>query len=290
MMKVKFWGTRGSIPVPGKKTIKYGGNTPCIEVTHKNDPMIILDAGSGIRELGENILKEKKYKDLKILITHTHWDHIQGLPFFRPLYEEGYTVTIHSNVNNGMRIENIIDSQMNPNFFPVSKDVFRSKVHFSKIVAKSEYKIGEFLVETTLSHHSKGTLAYKLTIDDKSLVYLTDNELIYDTDKSPKLDDVRKWNEDLIGFVAGADYLIHDTTYKLKDFKPKIGWGHSNSVSAAMFAHLAGVKNFILFHYDPMYSDDDVDEVCADAAKTLKKINSPVNCLASYDGLEISFS
>lgn len=286
-MKVIFWGTRGSIPVPGKNTVKYGGNTPCIEVNCNREPLIILDAGSGIRELGEQLLKTSKLKDLKILITHTHWDHIQGLPFFKPLYEEGFTVTIHSNVNNGMRIENIIDSQMNPNFFPVSKDVFRSKVHFSKIVAQSEYKIGDFLVETFLSHHSKGTLGYKLSIEGKSIVYLTDNELIYDAEKKPELDDIRKWNDDLIGFVGGTDYLIHDTTYRLKDFKPKIGWGHSNSVSAAMFAHLAAAKNLVLFHYDPIYKDHDVDELYEDAKNTLKKINSPVNCLASYDGMEI---
>ena len=288
-MKITFWGTRGSIPVPGKNTVKYGGNTPCIQISVDKNFTVILDAGSGIRELGEKLIRTQKYQDLKIFITHTHWDHIQGLPFFKPLYESGFEVTIHSNANNGMKIENIIDSQMNPNFFPVSKDVFRSKVHFSKISAQSEYKIDGLIIETFLSHHSKGTLAYKLKCQDKSVIYLTDNELIYNAEEAPNLEDIAKWNEDLLGFVYNADYLIHDSTYKLADFQPKIGWGHSNSVSAAMFAHLANVDNLLLFHYDPVYSDKDVDELCEDAKKTLKKLKSDVKCQPSYDGLVIKF-
>ncbi|RMD48739.1 MAG: MBL fold metallo-hydrolase [Ignavibacteria bacterium] len=288
-MHINFWGTRGSIPVPGKNTVKYGGNTPCIQLCLDSNYTIIFDAGSGIRELGENILENKKLNDLKIFITHTHWDHIQGLPFFRPLYEPGYDVTIHSNVNNGMRIENIIDSQMNPNFFPVSKDVFRSKVHFSKISALSHYKVNDVLIETFLSHHSKGTLAYKVIYEDKTLVYLTDNELIYDIEEKPTPEEIMKWNEDLLQFVAGSDYLIHDATYKLKDFKPKVGWGHSNSVSAAIFGHLANVKKLILFHYDPLYTDKDVDSLIKDAKKTLKELNSSTECLPSYDGMSLNF-
>src|SRR4030043_227805 len=137
-MTIKFWGTRGSIPVPGNSTTKYGGNTPCIQVSNKSGEFIIIDAGTGIRELGKDIIKNNHNKNITIFISHTHWDHIQGLPFFHPLYNEEYNVIIHSNTHEGMTFDHIIEAQWHPVFFPVNNDIIKENIKFDNIMAGGE--------------------------------------------------------------------------------------------------------------------------------------------------------
>ena len=287
-MVIKFWGTRGSVPVPGKNTIRYGGNTPCLQIISAKGETLIIDAGTGIRELGNYLLKSSGSNQLKLFISHTHWDHIQGLPFFGPFYFPDYLINIYSSIENGVSSDHIFDAQMNPFFFPVNKDVFKAKVKYHKISPGHQYHFNDLKVQTCKVHHSKGTLAFKFIENGKSAVYMTDNEIFYDTENNkPNFDSISDQNEDLINFCRNADYLIHDSMYSLKDYNSKIGWGHSNNISLAHFSMYAGIKNLVLFHYDPDYTDQVVDSLLENTKKFLTKNSSPIKCLASSENMKI---
>lgn len=285
-MIVKFWGTRGSIPVPGFNTFKYGGNTPCIQITTEDNRIIVLDAGTGIREMGNQIIKDSSINQIELLISHTHWDHIHGIPFFSPLYKESYKVNIYSSMDSGMNSEEIIDAQLHPNFFPVGKEVFKAKIKYSSLQPCSVYDIAGLKVETIMVHHSRGTLAFKITENGHSLIYMTDNEIEYDRQATDQ-ENILLHNSDLINFCKGTDYLIHDSMYNIDSFNEKIGWGHSNNVALTYFSMLSEVKNLILFHYDPDYTDDIIDNMLNDTRRILAENKSGTVCIASKEGLEI---
>lgn len=287
-MRIKFWGTRGSIPVPGKNTLKFGGNTPCIEIYKGGDEVIILDAGSGIRELGYEILKNPKIKKINLLISHYHWDHIQGLPFFAPIYNKDIEINFFSSKKRIIPNENIFDVLMQPLFFPVSKKVVKAKTNFHSIKEGEKFSLNGFEVETIKSHHSLGTVSYKLTNNNFSFVYMTDSEIFYEAENhEPEIELIKKHNNDIISFCKKSTYLVHDAMYSLEDFKVKIGWGHSNNISTAILAAAAEVKNLYLFHYDPLYSDEKIKTILNETKKYIQKNNLKTNCFCSKDNMEI---
>lgn len=286
-MKIKFWGTRGSIPVPGKGTIKFGGNTPCIQVSDE-DKFIILDAGTGIRELGNELLQENINNHLHILISHTHWDHIQGLPFFSPIYNDQCKLNIYAESKLGSSIDKIFEKQWDPNYFPVTAEIFTEKVEYEQIGSLSNKVINGFNISSINTHHSEGTLAFKVEKSGKSLVYMTDNELYYDAKTTlPTFEQILEKNKDQVDFIMNADILIHDVMYQHEDYGEKIGWGHSNNYSASVFATLGKVKQLFLFHYDPDYNDKKIEEIENETNKYLNGLNSSVICKAAFDGMEI---
>ncbi|MCF8240266.1 MAG: MBL fold metallo-hydrolase [Melioribacteraceae bacterium] len=288
-MKLKFWGTRGSIPVPGEKTLKYGGNTPCIEIRSGNNDLIILDAGTGIREFGKELIKSNPLEEMHLFISHSHWDHIQGLPFFGPFFREDFKANIYSFTNGYMHVDNILDAQMNPNFFPVGKEVFPANIKYNKINDQSKLQFGELELSTCKVHHSEGTLSFKAKENGKTFVYMTDNEIFYnaDEDHEPNLKRIFDMNESLIEFCSGADYLIHDSMYSFNDFRTKIGWGHSNNIALAYFSKLANIKNLVLFHYDPDYCDSDIDALLESTTKKLRELDTNIDCIASSEGMQL---
>lgn len=287
-MIVKFWGTRGSIPVPGKKTIIHGGNTPCVQVISKSGEQVILDAGSGIRSLGHKYLKDESYKPINIFITHSHWDHIQGLPFFLPLYSKQFKINIFLNAVSKGKVKEIIHSLWDEDFFPVKPVILKSEISYNKISPDKKYQINDLLIETIQPNHSKGTLSFKITEGNKTVVYMTDNEILYETfSDHPSISDMETRNKKLIDFCQGADFLIHDSMYTLKDFKTKLGWGHSDNVALAFFSILAKVKNLVLFHYEPEYSDKQVSEMLKQTKRILSECNTKIKCTASKEQLEI---
>jgi phosphoribosyl 1,2-cyclic phosphodiesterase len=287
-MVVKFWGTRGSVPVPGEGTQKYGGNTPCLEIISDSGEYVIIDAGTGIRELGNKIVEEKSFKKIVILLSHTHWDHIQGLPFFAPLYDEYFEVDIYSYSDNGYVLDHFIDAQMRPEFFPVNKAIFKAKVKYKKLSKDEIYNFGNLTFKLLTTHHSRGTLSFRIEQGKKSIVYMTDNEILYNSDvMDPQKEDIEIKNKEIIKFCNDADYLIHDTMYMLKDFSSRVGWGHSNNIAAAILTNLAKVKNLILFHYSPEYSDNMVEELINSTEKFISQNNFNINCIPSTEGLEI---
>jgi len=287
-MILKFWGTRGSIPVPGIATVKYGGNTPCVEVRSKNN-LIILDAGSGIRELGNYLVKKNYNRDIEIFLSHYHWDHIQGIPFFKPLYQKKNKIRFYGQSINGMDIGNSLKSQMMPIFFPIKIEELNSDINFVKILPNKSYKIGDITVVTFQAKHSSPTLTFKIIEKNKAIIYMTDNELNSDSGLNGSLfGDLKKNNKDLIKFCNGCDYLIHDAMYDDQSVQEKKGWGHSSNISLAYFGIAANVKNLVLFHYNPDYTDEKIDSLIKETKILLKSKNPNIGCIAAKENLELS--
>lgn len=288
-MKFKFWGTRGSVPVPGATTLHYGGNTPCIEVRTSKNKLFIIDAGTGLRELGNKLSNENFDDEINIFISHTHWDHIQGLLFFKPFYSKEFNINIHTYNSNGMSVDHIFDTLMSQPYFPASKEVIKTKTIFKQLKDDRKYQFDDFSIETIKVHHSKGTLAFKFEENGKSVVYMTDNEIFYDHkhDIEPSKDQIASKNKELIEFCKNCNYLIHDSMYKLQDFDSKIGWGHSNNISLAIFGMVANVKNIVLFHYEPDYTDEIIDKIIQETKKYLEMNESKINLIASYEKMEL---
>ncbi len=285
-MEIKFWGTRGSIPVPGKNTLKYGGNTPCVEVKSAGGKTIILDGGSGIRELGNYIVKNHS-DEISIFISHYHWDHIQGIPFFAPLYDKTKSIVFYGLNSLGTGIEKLLKDQMNPNHFPVDFSQVSAKISFHEVSLKEHFEIDGVKVETFMVNHSSPALTYKLTEGSKSVIYMTDNEIKLNEGNPDDFERLEELNHDTIKFCENANYLIHDAMYDEASIKSKKGWGHSSNISLAYFSILANVKNLVFFHYNPDFSDEKIDRMLEETKYFLTGKKSKINCLAAEEGLQI---
>ncbi len=285
-MLMKFWGTRGSIPVPGEDTLRYGGNTPCVEIRASNKKLLVLDAGSGIRKLGNQLDSCGFNEAVNILISHYHWDHIQGIPFFTPLYNKRCKINFYGQANNEGGVSGILSRQMNSINFPIQIDELSAEINFNPIGADKEYDISDLKIETLQANHSAPTLCYKISENDKSIVYLTDNELAIN-EGPDLLENFEELNKNLIDFCKNCNYLIHDTMYDEVTLKEKRGWGHSGNISLAYFSMVAEIKNLILFHYNPDYTDVKIDQMLEETKNYLSQNNSPVNCIAAKEGMEI---
>jgi phosphoribosyl 1,2-cyclic phosphodiesterase len=287
-MYIRFWGTRGSIPVPGNKTLKYGGNTPCVEIRTSSDKMIILDAGTGIRELGNYIITNKIEQPFNILLSHYHWDHIQGIPFFIPIYQEGREITFYGIPGSHKSIQNLLSSQMEGDYFPIRIEEAAADIKFVQLSPNESFNLDGALIETIIVDHPSPTLTFKLRENDKTIVYMTDNELDAEDENVFNLENkIREKNKELIEFCSGCDYLIHDMMFHNLDNVMK-GWGHSSSQALAHFAMMAEVKNFIFFHYNPEFNDIKIDGILEETRSCLIKSGSSVNCIAAEEGLTIT--
>jgi phosphoribosyl 1,2-cyclic phosphodiesterase len=289
-VEIKIYGNRGSIPVPGEQSVKYGGNTPCIRVCDDSgNNYLILDAGSGIRELGNEIVRQDKIKNIDIIITHSHWDHIQGLPFFKPLYTEDFFVNVYAPGDTIKIVEDIINIQMLPKYFPVGPEVFKAKIKYFNIEEGTPFEIKSFKLTSIQNHHSPGTFSYKIFSKGKNFVYMTDNEIYFEAEKrkNPELEIVEELNKELIDFCKETDLLIHDIMYSPEDYKERIGWGHSCTKSTALFASLVNPKKLMFFHYDPDYSDRQIDGIIQEAQDIIGKLNHKIESMPSMQDLTI---
>jgi len=288
-MKVKFWGTRGSIPVTGKDYCKYGGDTPCLEISFDDSNEIVLfDAGSGIRELGIDLINRNNQKNIKIFLSHFHTDHILGLPFFAPLYYKEFKIDIFAQPYVLKNTEEILDLILSPPLFSITKEYFNCDLSFHNIESGFVYETSEYRIETISLNHPHPTLGYKVIADDKKLVYFTDNELIQNNHLVDEIESlIVKNHKDLINFCYDADVLVHDASYSFEDYNRRIGWGHSSNLAVAIFAKLTRVKNLYLFHYDPEYDDKFIDKFLEETKTFLEKIGASANCIASFDKLEL---
>lgn len=272
--KVRFWGVRGSIPTPGAKTCRYGGNTPCVEIRCGKE-LIILDAGSGIRELGNSLLKEMPIK-ATILFSHLHWDHIQGFPFFTPILIPGNKINMFAEKKLNKTFESLMAGQMMYPHFPITLKDLTAQLTFNEIEFGDEINLGDVIIRTSRNNHPDGCIAFRIDYKGRSIVYATDTEHYSCVD--PILSKAAK----------GADYIIYDSAYTDDEYSgknggmPRTSWGHSTWQEGVKLARAAGIKNLILFHHDPSHSDEMIARVEADARKEFP------NTIAAYEGLEIN--
>lgn len=261
--RATFWGTRGSIPTPGAATVRYGGNTSCVSIAGRGDQLVILDAGSGIRALGQALTKEAAASaSLDILLTHTHWDHIQGLPFFQPLYVSGNSVRIYGSAQAGRPLEEILDRQMDPVVFPVPMKALAADLSISE-VGVGRFEIDGFFVDAYRLRHPGTTLAFKLVPVNggRTIAYVTDNEL----GPGGSYDVPPGWRDGLVAFLAGVHTLIHDAMYTEAQIEQRAGWGHSTPQQAIDLAAASEVAHLLLFHHEPEHGDEALDRLVAEA-------------------------
>ena len=275
---VRFWGTRGSVPAPGPETVIYGGNTSCVEVRCGGE-LIILDAGTGIRGLGTELLKDMPIK-ASILFSHVHWDHIQGIPFFRPAYKLGNEFKLYGGKDWDTRLEYALRWQMQSPTFPVTFEEVNSvgaKMEYIDIDVDTVFTIGDkdqISVRSAELRHPDKAFGFRIEYAGKSLIYATDTENLPEPD------------EKLVELATGADLLIHDAQYTSEEYygvntDPKRNWGHSTPEAAAGAAIAANVKKLVLFHHDPYHDDETVSQIL--------KIASAIfpNTVAAYEGMLI---
>jgi CheY-like chemotaxis protein len=289
-LTVGFWGTRGSIATPGPATTLYGGNTACVELRSGQD-ILIFDAGTGIRELGLALAGEFKGRRLTVhlFISHTHWDHIQGFPFFVPAYSPGTTLHIYGAAGQGRSLEGILSGQMQPDYFPVSLGDLVSSIQVHEYRGEA-FRIGETTVSATYLNHPGMTLGYRVERAGKSVVYATDHEPYRTTLEvgSHQAEAGKQFGRVLddafVSFVRGADLYIGEAQYTDLEYPAKIGWGHSSLSATVEVALQGGVRALALFHHDPMHSDDVVTGMETRAKELIAERGASLRCFAAREG------
>ena len=272
-MKVKFWGVRGSVPTPWKDAMMIGGNTSCVQVIPNSQQLIILDAGTGLRLLGDQ-LQEQNSGPVKghILLSHTHWDHIQGFPFFIPAYRPGNHFTIYGANWAQKNLKNILSAQMRAPYFPVELTQMGAQLDFMELEEET-IEIEDLRITTRSFNHPGGVYGFRIEQEGQVLVFATDMEYTEDT-----------LDQRLIDFAQDADMLIYDAQYTPAEHTLKAGWGHSTHIAAAHLARLAKVRSLLLFHHDPSHSDQKLAQMEAEARQIF-----PASYLAS-EGLILDLS
>jgi phosphoribosyl 1,2-cyclic phosphodiesterase/CheY-like chemotaxis protein len=251
-MYVRFWGTRGSIATPGPQTTGYGGNTSCVEVRTADGTRIILDCGTGARALGRHLLRsEERPLRLHLFIGHTHWDHIQGFPFFDPAFLPDTELHLYAPRGFRYSLEETLAGQMQYAYFPVKLDDLRSRIHYTEL-EEGSFWVGNVLVATQYLNHTAPTIAYRLSNAGATLAYVTDHEPFWNpTDHTLR----HPGDQRHIEFLTGTDLIIHDAQYTAEEYRSKVGWGHSTSDYATDVALAAGAVRLALFHHDPGHDD-----------------------------------
>jgi phosphoribosyl 1,2-cyclic phosphodiesterase len=283
--KLKFWGTRGSIPTPGPATARYGGNTACVSVSGPDGRLVILDAGSGLRPLGHELMADGNGAiSADILLSHTHWDHIQGLPFFKPLSAPGNTFCIFGAAQEGVALEEILRRQMDPMVFPVPLRALAAGITVREIT-EGDVALADFVVRAFRLRHPGTTLGYRLAPapGGREIAYLTDNEL-GDGARYPVTPD---WRARLVEFLKGTDTLIHDAMYAEQIIKARCGWGHSTPRQAVALAVEAGCRRLILFHHEPEHDDEALDRLVADTRQFAAENGGKLEVEAAAEGMEL---
>ena len=296
-VRIKFWGTRGSIAVPGPGTLRYGGNTSCVELRADGE-IIVLDAGSGSRPLGIALQKEFQTRPIKLslLITHAHWDHIHGLPFFTPAHHRKNQITVYGPDTAAAGLREVLESEMATPFFPVALHDLAGKIDI-RILEPGELMLGRVRVRAALVNHPGICVGYRLFTSAGSIAFLPDHEPYDmrlhsargDVVRSPEM---RKRAEEeralLVEFLKGSDLLILDAQYTEREYESRIGWGHGSLASAVTLAHHAHARTLVLFHHDPNHDDTKIDKMLEAARELAHKTRPTLEIIAAREGVELT--
>lgn len=277
---VRYWGVRGTLPVPGKRSLRYGGNTSCFTLELPKDQLFILDAGTGIRELSQYLMAKRQGSiSAKMFISHPHWDHINALPFFTPLFFPGNEFEVFGAPQGAMTMRELMGSQLDGVHSPIALRTFGARVFFRNL-SEEKFTVGDASVSTMYLTHPGLSLGYRFDIKGKSFCYITDNEL--HLPGSPQYN--QEFRDRLTGFVKDADVMLIDATYTDAEYIKRVNWGHSSVGEVAALAHEAGVRELQLFHHDPDQSDDDIDRKLESAQAHLARLGSKTVCAAPAEG------
>lgn len=304
-MKVRFWGVRGSIPVPGPQTNRYGGNTSCVEVRPRGSSPIIIDAGTGIRRLGKELMAREfgeGHGVAHLLISHTHWDHIQGLPFFSPLYQDGNLLHLFARQRDDTHLRAVFESQTEDPYFPVPMKSMKADIRFHELVEGQQFQIGKAKIGCTRLNHPWIAMAYRIEADGAAVVYASDTAPFTDIllehefiAKPPVLGqpldpaDAAKlatMRAGLVHLSKGVDLLIYDTQFTPDEYRSRPHWGHSTPDDAIAIARAAGVKTLALYHHAPARTDDEQDAILHQYRTAL--IGESFDLIAAYEGMELT--
>lgn len=290
--RVRFWGVRGSIPSPGPDTVYYGGNTSCVEVRADGE-LIILDAGTGLRGLGQELKREFQDRPMRLtmLVTHTHWDHIQGFPFFAPAYDPANRMRILAFEGPRKGLEATLSIQMESPYFPITIHAMPSNIEFVELKAL-DFEVGPIEVRAAFMNHPGVCVGYRLNTSAGAVVYFPDNELYGRLLGTTHPDDnesdfARKQDAKLQEFIRGAEIVISDAQYDAQEYPNHVGWGHSCVDDVVALAIASGVKQLFLFHHDPDHSDSHIAQMLASARSQVARAGSSLKVEAAREGLEI---
>lgn len=276
---VRYWGVRGTLPASGKGTLRYGGDTSCVTVELPGEALVIFDAGTGIRVLGEHLMRLGKRVSARLFISHPHWDHINALPFFAPLYVPGNDFTMLGPAQATLGMADLVSAQMEGVYFPITVREWGANVRY-RDMREETIDLDEIFVRARLLSHPGYCLGYRLEYHGRSVCYITDNELF--------LPDHPAYNafyvEQLTRFIRGADLLITDTTYTDEAYASKVGWGHSCVSQVVELAHSAGVARLHLFHHDPSEDDDAIDRKLEQAREKGRALGTKTEISAPAQG------
>jgi phosphoribosyl 1,2-cyclic phosphodiesterase len=271
--RVKFWGVRGSIACASPNHMKYGGNTSCIEVNCGNR-LIVFDAGTGIRSLG-TVLAKSDVRDFHLFLTHTHWDHINGFPFFTPAYNPDFSIHIKAgHLMDKGGILQVLSTQMDNPMFPVPLEAMRANMTYEDFTAGETMDLGDgIVVQTAALNHPNDATGYRVNYEGRSVAYITDTEHV------PGEPDTN-----ILKLIEGCDVVIYDATYTEEEFPSKIGWGHSTWNEGMKLCRMAGAKHLAIFHHEPDHFDDFMDDLAAEAKAAWD------GCFVTREGMEIDLA
>lgn len=285
-LRVQFWGTRGSLAKPGRSSVKYGGNTSCVQVTSAAGTLLVLDCGTGIHDLGRALMASGK-KPIRgsILIGHTHWDHIQGLPFFAPLFVPGNEWDIYAPRGLGQSLRETLAGQMQYTYFPISLEAMGSKIRYHELV-EGVFNIEDIKITTRYLNHPALTLGYRMESSGATVVYACDHEPFSKPAEVASRDyNIRDQRH--VEFLTGADLVVHDSQYTAAEYPQKIGWGHSTLEYAMDVCRAAGAKRLAFTHHDPLRDDDAIDQLVEAVRAAKADATSPLEVFGAADGMTV---
>jgi len=294
-MLVRFWGTRGSIACPGPDTVRYGGNTTCIEVRTDAGDVLIYDGGTGIRKLGLSLLGQGPI-ECHILLTHTHWDHIQGLPFFVPLFIPGSKVHFHGPADPVYQrsLKDLLAGQFDYAYFPVTEGELNAEITYTNVVEGQSFQLGSSVITPVRMNHPVVTFGYRIDADGSSVFFTGDHEPlhnIYEKD-DPHFQDyeelIETKRQSLLDPLQGVHTLIGDTMYTEEEYPSRIGWGHGTTLSNLEFSRKVDAKRLVLTHHDPERTDDQLD-VIHHKMQEIREDNDPEVVIAA-EGMTLNFN